>query len=509
VRIPRRATAAVVTLAVAGVCWAGYAARADDPSYRTVRASVGDVEETLTLAGTVEPAGRADLAFATSGTVASIAVTAGQKVGAGAVLGTLESGALRKQVQHARAAVAAARAQLEADIDAQTQAVSDATDGGSSPQAPTAPQAPAGPSDQPSQQPSPQPSEEPSEEDPDLLATLAEQQRAVLAAQSAVSASLATAATALAAQQAACVDVSTQACADALLAVQAAQQQVSTDQQGLQDALDALGATLTAALDARATPASVTSGTPDAGIVLVAEVSPTVTAATLARDQASIDQAQADLVAAQQELAMATVKAPFAGRVVAVEADAGDSVAAGTDVFVLVSQGTTTVQVAASSVEVEQLEVGQHATATPAGAEETLAGEVTQVSSIPDDEGTYAVTLTLDRKRLQIPTGLTATAAVVTGTATDVVVVPASAVADGTVTVVEDGGSERTPVTVGVVGRTEVEITDGLEEGDEVALADLSRPLPTGGSEGGLGGLRGGGPGGPPVIVQRDVPRPQ
>ncbi|MBA2952228.1 HlyD family efflux transporter periplasmic adaptor subunit [Nocardioides sp. CGMCC 1.13656] len=520
-RIPRRATAAVVTLAVAGACWAGYAAAADDPSYRTAVASIGDVEETVALAGTVEPAGRADLAFATSGTVARLAVRAGQKVRAGAVLGTLGSDTLRKEVQHARAAVAAARAQLEADIDAQTSAVTDPTDGGSSPQAPTAPQAPAGPSDQPSQppsqqptqppseQPSQQPSEQPSEDpvDPEQLAELAAQQQAVLTAQSAVSASLAVAATALAAQQAACVDVSSQACADALVAVQAAQQQVSTDQQALQTALEALGATLAAALgDASADPASASTPASGSAIVLVAEVGPTVTAATLARDQASIDQAEADLVAAEQELAMATVTAPFAGRVVAVDAEVGDSVAAGTDVFVLVSQGTTTVQVAASSTEVGELEPGQGATATPAGADEPLTGEVTQVSSIPDDEGSYPVTITLDRKHLDLPTGLTATVAVVTGTATDVVTVPVSAVSDGTVTLLDDGAATRTPVTTGIVGRTEVEITDGVAAGDEVALADLTRPLPTG--DGPQGDFPGG-PGGPPVVIQRDVPKPQ
>lgn len=511
-RIPRRATAAVVTLAVVGVCWAGYAAQADDPAYRTVAAATGDVEETLALAGTLEPAGRADLAFATSGTVATIAVQPGDEVEAGATLGTLDSDALRKQVQHARAALAAARAQLAADIDAQTSAVADATDGASSP-TPTAPQAPAGPSDQPTQQPTQQPSEqpepepEPEPEDPEQLAELAAQQRAVLTAQSAVSASLAAADTTLAAQQAACTEVGSQACADALVAVQAAQQQVSTDQVALQSALDALGATLTGALGGgKADPASATSGLTSA-IVLVAEVSPTVTAATLARDQATIDQAEADLVTAQQELAMARVTAPFAGRVVAVEAEPGASVAAGTDVFVLVSQGTTTVQVAATSDQVEALAVGQSATATPAGAEKPLMGEVTQVSSIPDDEGSYLVTVTLDRKRLDLPTGLTATVAVVTGTATDVVTVPASAVADGTVTVVTDDGTERTPVTVGVVGRTEVEITEGLAAGDEVALADLTRELPTGDDQGVLG-FPGRGGEGPPVIVQRDVPRP-
>ncbi|MFC7494796.1 MULTISPECIES: HlyD family efflux transporter periplasmic adaptor subunit [unclassified Nocardioides] len=517
-RIPRSAIAGVATLAVVGAGWAGYAAQADDTTYRTVRAATGDVQQTLDLSGTVEPAGRADLAFATSGTVKTVSVRAGDRVKAGQTLGTLDDESLRKAVQQARATLAAARAQLESDIAAQTEAVSESAPGTDSesgpdasgtsqtpqtPQAPTTPETPSEPSDSPTQEPDVEPDEDGGMGD-DALATLAEQQRAVVDAQSTVSASLAAAQQALVAQQAACVDVTSQACADALAAVQAAQQQVSTDQQALQAALDALVATLSAAGSTTADPASATSTSGEAAIVLVADVTTpggTVTAATLAHDQASIDQAKADLVAAQQELATATVKAPFAGKVVAVDADEGDSIAAGTDVFVLVSQGTTTVQVAATSTQVQELEVGQAASATPAGAEKELAGTVTQVSSIPDDEGTYAVTVTLKRKHLDIATGLTASVAVVTGQASDVVTVPASAVSDGTVLVLDDGVATPTPVTTGVTGATRVEIEDGVAAGDEVVLADLAEALPTGDEEATTFRFGSGGPGGGNVMV--------
>jgi len=196
---------------------------------------------------------------------------------------------------------------------------------------------------------------------------------------------------------------------------------------------------------------------------------------------------------------------------VAVDAAVGDSVAAGTEVFVLVSQGTTTVQVSVSSTQVQELKVGQVARATPAGADTALKGAVTQVSTVPDSDSTYAVTITLRRKHLDIATGLTASVAVVTGTASDVVTVPASAVSDGRVTVLDDGTATPTPVTTGVVGSTRVEITDGLAKGDEVVLADLDEPVPTGDTEtdtrmrfGGPGGGGGfGGTGGPPAGFQR------
>ena len=123
-RRARRVIAGAVTVAVVGVGYAAYAASADDTSYRTATATVGDVEQTLDLSGAVEPAGRADLSFATSGDVDDIAVEAGDRVKAGEVLGTLDDTGLRKSLQQARATLASARAQLESDEDAQADTVS-------------------------------------------------------------------------------------------------------------------------------------------------------------------------------------------------------------------------------------------------------------------------------------------------------------------------------------------------------------------------------------------------
>lgn len=228
-----------------------------------------------------------------------------------------------------------------------------------------------------------------------------------------------------------------------------------------------------------------------------------VTAATLAKDQASIDQAKADVITAEQELRMATVTAPFAGEVVAVDAAEGDSVSSGTEVFVLVSRGTTTVKVDATSTQVQQLAVGQKATATPAGSDQELAGTVTQISTVPDDSSTYPVTITLARKHLDIATGLNASVSIVTGTAKDSVTVPASAITDGVVLVQKGDTVTRTRVTTGVVGATTVEVSAGLKAGDVVVLADIDQALPTTddttNQRGGFGGARfSGGTGGPP-----------
>lgn len=584
-RRARRVIAGASVIAVVGVGYAAYAASADSTSYRTASATIGDVEQTLDLSGSVEPASRADLAFATSGTVDTITVAAGDAVRAGTVLGTLDATGLRKELQQARATLAKARAQLESDQDAQAETVTAAASSDSgTPSSPSAPSqensadpgglAPTGPNGNDSGSgPGQDSGGSGSGGSADLtaaLAALAEQQQAVTVAQSTVSASLTSAREALAAQQEACADAfagdsvsegddgggddggggsaegsaADQACADALSAVQAAQEDVSTDQDALQSALESLGDTLTTAVStlqssgsgsetgaetgsgsgsgpgsgnessgnessggqpggnqsgsnqsgssgagSSSTPTGSTSSAGSAG-------GRSVSAATLAQDQAAIDAAKVDVVEAQQALRTATITAPFGGRVVAVEVAEGHSVSSGTSVFTLVSPGTTTVAVAATSGQIRQLEVGQAATATPAGSDTPLAGTVTQISTVPDSSASYPVTITLEEKDLDIATGLGASVSVVVGAAEEVLTVPASAVSDGTVSVVgADGTATRARVTTGVVGATTVEIVEGVEAGDEVVLADLSRALPTT-DESGQGGVGGGGPGG-------------
>ena len=227
----------------------------------------------------------------------------------------------------------------------------------------------------------------------------------------------------------------------------------------------------------------------------------TVTASTLAQDQASIEEARAGLVQARDALAMATVRAPISGSVVALDVAEGDSVAAGVSVGVVVSEGSTVLTATVALADVPSLEPGQRATVSVAGGDEELEAEVTQIGTVPDDTGAYPVTLELRRTDLDLPTDLPATASVVVGEASDALVVPGSAVGDGTATLVDaSGATSTTRVTTGLVGATTVEVVDGLEEGQEVVLADLGEPLPgaddtqVGPGAGSGGGFGGGGP---------------
>jgi HlyD family secretion protein len=498
-------------LAVAGVLVAGsgtaYAVTSDGPAghYRTVAATRGDVEQVLSTTGTVDAAHRADLAFGTSGTVASVAVALGDTVKAGQVIATLDTGALDAAVTRARASLARAEAQLETDENAQEQTVSNAA---------TKPQ-----SGKPGNA---NPSTPPAGGDSATLTALKAQQAAVVEAQSAATAAVTAAKSALEAQTAACADAyqdtpaapatdgdgqptdgrtaaatttADQACTAALAEVQARQDDVSAAQDKLATALSALAGTLSKALttlqasaartdstSGSTTPSSSGSDTPSSSADT--PTSANSSAAQLASDQAAIEQARADLVDARQSRRQAVLRSTRSGRVVALDVARGDDVSAGSAVATVVGGKTVTVVTTVAESKIGQVKVGQHVRVTTPGESDSTEGTVTAIGLVADSSSgtaSYPVTVTVEDPTIALPAGSQAMLAIVVATAHDVVTVPTSAVTrrgDGAFVQTWDGTTlTREVVTLGTVGAREVEITDGLSVGDEVVLADLDRAI--------------------------------
>src|SRR5215471_17179959 len=76
----------VVLAGTGGGFWATRGSSAATPTFQLVAATSGTLRQTLSSTGTIEPAQQANLNFAASGQVTSVAVTVGQKVAAGQVL---------------------------------------------------------------------------------------------------------------------------------------------------------------------------------------------------------------------------------------------------------------------------------------------------------------------------------------------------------------------------------------------------------------------------------------
>jgi len=452
----RRTITVVVAVVVLGVLGGGYAAYAAQSGksghYRTATVKTGDVQETLSLSGTITPTRRSDVAFATSGTVDSVAVEVGEKVAKGSVLARLDTTELVQEVTRAEADVASARAQLASDeeaaatvataADAQpsggsagTQALMAAV--ASAQKACAAGSAPTGSATGGSTGDAGQPTASAS---PSAVPSRPGSQTTPTGGKSGLSGASGT-------------------CASALAAIEQAARQLSSSQSSDQEAA-----------------AGGFSG----------GAASTVTAATIARDEASVAEAQSSLVSAKVALKAAVIKAPRGGTVAEVDVTSGGSATAGTVAVTVIAPGTTIVTLDATATQVKKLSVGQKATVTPAGDAGTYGASVTAVSNVPSSSSgsdtTYPVTVTLRKRGLALLTGVSATVDVVVGAKAGVLTVPTSAVSDGVVTVLEHGTATRTRVTTGLVGAALTEVTDGLDAGATVVLADLDADLPTGDS---------------------------
>ena len=85
---------------------------------RVARATVSTEQASVSVGGTLAPRDRADLNFSSPGTVTSVAVQVGQKVGKGALLARIDDSQLRDAVELARAGLNAAQASLNEARDA-------------------------------------------------------------------------------------------------------------------------------------------------------------------------------------------------------------------------------------------------------------------------------------------------------------------------------------------------------------------------------------------------------
>jgi multidrug efflux pump subunit AcrA (membrane-fusion protein) len=507
--------ALVVLLAAGGAgAWAR-AAPSPASRYRTAVATVGTVTERLTTTGTVARLGQASLAFARAGTVATVPVALGDRVTRGQVVATLDRTALRTAVTEAEAALARAKAALAADRTAQQTAAATPTP---TPTPSSAAEAPGG------------------KKTSNPLAGLTAAQRSVLDAQRAADQARQVATSALQHQTAACTPEATASGADAVAAcrtsldaVQVAQTSVADAQASVDHALGRLGAVLTAAATsltatsatagsqatgptasaAKSTSSSSASGSRSGGPSSGSTVGSTVTAATLARDQATVDSAHATLLRANHDLATARLVAPVSGTVGALTIAVGDTVSAGGagQVVVVGDDGQVQVTVDVGEADIATVKVGQQATVTPDGAGSGLRGVVTDVgllSASTSGTASYPVTVSVADAPASLASGSDAGVALVVSTARQVVTVPSSAVtttaAGAVVRVLDNGTATTSRVQVGAVGTVRTEIRSGLKAGQQVVLADLSQPLPTNDSGSGLRGGPGQGltSGGPP-----------
>ena len=154
--------------------------------------------------------------------------------------------------------------------------------------------------------------------------------------------------------------------------------------------------------------------------------------------------------------------------------------------------------------DIDLVKKGQTAHVTVDGVSTPLTGKVTLIgllntSGTSGSTTTYPVTIVLDSTP-QLYDGAGASVSIDVGSATGALTVPTSALHGvGTATSVDvyrDGKVQTQRVTVGARGIDTVQITSGLNAGDQVVLAEVSAPVPSSDNQTNRFGRLGGGGGG-------------
>jgi multidrug efflux pump subunit AcrA (membrane-fusion protein) len=256
---------------------------------------------------------------------------------------------------------------------------------------------------------------------------------------------------------------------------------------------------------------------------------------------AAVKSAQLAVDNAQDALTETALRAPAAATVAAVNGAVGDQVSAGTASAASGSgsgsgtgsgagsggSGATTgsgasssssssssgfitltqlsrmhLEVSLSESDINAVEVGQQATVTiNAASGEQVAGKVLDIgvlSSSSSSTGTssavsYPVTIALTQTTKGLRAGMSATAEIVTGQASGVVV-PTQALQGSSVTIVKNGKRTVQRVTTGVAGDSTTQIVSGLSAGQQVVVTSSSATAganASGGATSGAGGLTG------------------
>lgn len=202
--------------------------------------------------------------------------------------------------------------------------------------------------------------------------------------------------------------------------------------------------------------------------------------------EAAVEQARLALELAQNNLADASLIAPFGGVVTAVYVTEGEF--ANGIAIALIDTGSLEVVLDVDEIDIGSVEIGQEAIVTIESFPDTeLSSEVVAIA--PKNKAntgtglvTYEVNLSLPETDLPILANMTANAQLVTANREDVLLIPNRAItADreaGTYAVQLIQGEEvvEQTITIGLRDGQYTQVTSGLNEGDQILIGDIDAP---------------------------------
>lgn len=194
--------------------------------------------------------------------------------------------------------------------------------------------------------------------------------------------------------------------------------------------------------------------------------------------EAALDQARNELSTARASLERAkslvaemTLTAPVDGVIVRRDGEIGELIRAADPIFWMSCCGALRITAEIDEEDIRRVRAGQKVLVrADAFPDRVFEGRVAEITPKGDPVARSF------RVRISLPTetplmiGMTADTNIVVTERSNALLVPATAVSDGGLWLVRDGRAVRQKVTIGVAGDSQVEIREGIGEGDPVVV---------------------------------------
>jgi HlyD family secretion protein len=202
---------------------------------------------------------------------------------------------------------------------------------------------------------------------------------------------------------------------------------------------------------------------------------------TLDEQEAKVEEAQANVALFTSELAKRILRSPIDGVVTTQDAKVGEIVAANKTLISLISLNEFEIEAHVPEVDITKLHLGDVAAITldAYGSDvlfEAIVTSIDPAETILEGVSTYTTTFQFSGEDERIRSGMTANIDVTTRIVRDAIAVPArSVITQNGVKVIrivgDDGYAKEVPVKTGLRGsRGNIEIVTGIKEGDNVIL---------------------------------------
>ena len=211
---------------------------------------------------------------------------------------------------------------------------------------------------------------------------------------------------------------------------------------------------------------------------VVLEESKTSAQAGVNTAKAAMETARVSVDAAQNALNNTTVKAPIAGYIATRNANVGQMVPAGVEVFSIKATQSVEAQINVTETIVPSVSVGTKATVgVKAAGLKDIVGTVTNVSAVKNAQtGMYQVIIALENSEGLIKDGMFADITLTLKDSADALIIPSESILEEEdqtkyVYVAKGDKAEKAEIVIGIITDEYTEVVSGISDGDKVIVS--------------------------------------